>query len=218
MHRFLATLGLVLTACGGGTSEPRDPYDEPITDGRGASPTAAAPPSAPAAADPGQQTDAPEISRSRGDDDSVVVLWPRIVVTREMGSPDADTLRLARAVQDRLADVVRRALPNRTVDVRPKPERVCPDEGCVAPSVGALLARAGNGCSVVALVSPPGRSPAKLIPWTGEARTQTSEIPFRKHAENYVEFPDMGSCKTLTGDLAEGEAQVEEAVRGSSSG
>src|SRR5690242_7723512 len=90
--------------------------------------------------------DAPEISRSTGTAGGVVVLWPRIV--GDKGGPlEGDTRQIAARIQRRLQSIVGRALPGRSVDVRPEPERVCPRAGCQAIAVGAVLSRSGGGCA-----------------------------------------------------------------------
>jgi hypothetical protein len=121
-------------------------------------------------------------------------------------------MRIAAAVQARAASVARRVF--KEVDVRPEPERVCPKTGCQGVSVGLLLARAGGGCSVVAMVSPPGPSPAHLVPWSpGVVKLKAPTVRFREHAENVVGVKDYGRCEKLPADLAGKDADVEAALR-----
>ena len=158
--------------------------------------------------------DAPEISRSPGVPSGVVVLWPRIVLTRQgAGKPDDATRELARSLQARVADLVRSASPGKNVDVRPEPERVCPRSGCTAASVGILFAKAGEGCAAVALVSAPGTSPAKLVPWLGAARLTSDTVPFRAQAEEAVRITDFSKCTGLAGEKGH-DADVQTAVKG----
>jgi hypothetical protein len=159
--------------------------------------------------------DAPEISRSAGEPGGVVVLWPRIVLPRGQGAPDAETRALAGKVQARLAELARRTAPGKTVDVRPEPERVCPRQGCAAASLGILLARAGGGCSLFALVSRPGVSPARIVPWSpGRTTVSADTVPFREAPEKKVKVDDYAPCGKLPGDLASKDADVETAIRG----
>lgn len=142
--------------------------------------------------------DAPEISRSSGVAGGVVVLWPRIVLTRQGASkPDDATRELAKSLQSRLADLVKSAVPGKNVDVRPEPERVCPRAGCNAATVGVLFAKAGEGCAAVALVSAPGKSPARLVPWLGAAKLSKDNVPFREQAEEAVRVTDFSRCTAL---------------------
>lgn len=145
--------------------------------------------------------DAPEISRSVGVAGGVVILWPRIVLTRQGPSkPDDATRELAKSLQARVADLVKSAVPGRSVDVRPEPERVCPRSGCTAATVGVLFAKAGDGCAAVALVSSPGKSPARLVPWLGAATLTRDSVPFREQAEEAVRVKDFSRCSELSGE------------------
>ena len=180
-----------------------------------APPAPVAPPPPAATGDPAAETsgDAPEISRSVGEAGGVVVLWPRIVLARGSAGPDAETRALAGRVQQRLAEVARRAAPGKPVDVRPEPERVCPRSGCKAASVGALLTRAGSGCAVLALVSAPGQSPQRIVPWFADVTLDADSVGFREHAEKVVRVRDQGACAALPDALSAGEAAIESAVK-----
>jgi len=161
--------------------------------------------------------DAPEISRSVGVPSGIVVLWPRIVLTRQgTGKPDDPTRELARSLQTRVADLVKSAVPGKNVDVRPEPERVCPRSGCTAASIGVLFAKAGDGCAAVAMVSAPGTSPAKLVPWLGAARLTSDTVPFRAQAEEAVRVTDFSKCTSLSGEKdhdADLQAAIKNAVK-----
>ena len=168
----------------------------------------------PATAAPVDTRDAPEISRSAGTPGGVVVLWPRIVLPRSAAGPDAETRAIAARVQARLADVAKRVLGGKGVDVRPEPERVCPKQGCAAMSLGILLAQAGGGCSVFALVSSKGTSPARIVPWSpGTVTLSASSVPFREPAEKHVKVQDYAPCSKLPDDLATKDADIEAAIR-----
>ena len=143
--------------------------------------------------------DAPEISRSAGQQGGVVVLWPRIIPR----SSSAVTRNAAWVVQQHLIKLVGEAFPNRPVDVRPEPERVCPQAGCKAMAVGALLVHQNSSCAVVGWASPPGRSSQTLVPWAGLVELKRPTIPFREPVESHVTIRDFQSCDRLAGPLTE---------------
>lgn len=174
---------------------------------------APSPAPATAAASGPSNADAPEISRSRGEVGGVVVLWPRIVMPRGV-EPDAATSSLAKSVQDHFAELARATAAHRPVDVRPAPERVCPREGCQATTVGLLLARAGDGCAVVATVSKPGPSAATLVVASpGHVELAAPSVAFREPPERVVRVKDYAACSTLVADLAAKDADVRAALQ-----
>ena len=215
----LCLLLLALLACNSSTEKPAA-RPTPNVAGTRAKPPAISqrewtPPAgaAPSATDAPNTGDAPEISRSPGSEGGAVVLWPRIVLPRGAGQPDAETLALAAKVQAHLAEVARHALGARPVETRPEPERVCPKVGCKAVSLGVLLARAGNGCSVIALVSAPGPSAARLVTWSpGTVRLTENSVPFREPPERVVKVDDYASCAKLPGELAAKDGEIEAAI------
>jgi hypothetical protein len=153
--------------------------------------------------------DAPEISRSAGVEGGVVVLWPRIVPKSEKEK----TRKVAAVVQKQLEVLVRKFLPGRPVDVRPEPERTCRKAGCLAVSVGALLARKGKGCAVVALVSRPGKSAARLVSWVGKVKLKTDFAPFREPPESYLSITDFAVCDEVTSQLSRQAEPVTRVLR-----
>lgn len=155
------------------------------------------------------EDDAPEISRSAGAEGGVVVLWPRIIPRRD----DEETIQLARQVQARLAEVAQGAVPEGQVDVRPEPERVCPQGGCAAISVGAVLTRKDDACAVVALVSPPGESQQRLVPYAADVEIKQEYVPFREPAESQLVLKEYVPCKDLVGKLGEREEAVRAAIQ-----
>jgi hypothetical protein len=158
--------------------------------------------------------DAPEISRSVGAEGGVVVLWPRIVRTKGNSGPvDDETRDIAAKLQKRLEEVAAKALPGAPTDVRPEPERVCPRQGCKAISVGVLLTRAQGACAAMALVSAPGASPAKIVPWAGRVNVQQDTVAFRDPPETQVRVEDYVSCAKLIDELGSREAEVAAAIR-----
>jgi hypothetical protein len=138
----------------------------------------------------------------------VIVLWPRIVLPRGSGEPDAATRALAGKVQAHIAELARG-----TAAHRPEPERVCPRDGCKAVAVGALIARAGGGCAVVVTVSTPGKSAAQLVPASpGLIELSAQTVPFRDPPERVVRVKDYAPCDALPGDLKAKSADVQQAL------
>jgi hypothetical protein len=203
-----AIVVLALSGCGGA------PAPEPKTvEAPAPSPAASAAPSAPAPTIAAHTSgDAPEISRSTGSAGGVVVLWPRVIGDKG-GALESETRQIAARIQRRLSAMVARALPGRPVDVRPEPERVCPRSGCAATAVGAVLSRSGGGCAVAALVSEPGTSAARILPWAGKITLRHPTVPFRQPPEQEMSVDDYQNCGALDGDLAAHEAEVEAALK-----
>lgn len=141
--------------------------------------------------------DAPEISRSVGEEGGVIVLWPRVVPK----SDDPAVQELAAAVQARLSSTAKQIADN--VDTRPEPERVCPKgNGCKAVSLGAVVTVKGGGCSVVALVGPPGVSSTRLVPWIGGVELRATTVPFREPPENQITVAEFAPCDKVRQDIA----------------
>jgi hypothetical protein len=214
VHELLFLLAALL-ACQSSGSRPAEepeppPKPAPIVARPQPTPTPVAVPANP---DP-QAGDAPEISRSLGTEGGAVVLWPRVVVPRSAGKPDADAMAIAGKVQTRLASIAERVLGGRLVDVRPDPERVCPKQGCKAASLGVLFTKAGGGCAVVALVSPPGASAARLVTWSpGEVQLKQATVPFRSPPEAVIAVKDYAACDKLPETLSAHDAEIEAAIR-----
>jgi hypothetical protein len=213
---------LALLACNASSQKPAEDPAPTVTPARpGPSPavtTEYTPPAAtadPAATPSATQTgDAPEISRSAGVEGGAVVLWPRIVLPRDAGKPDPETLQLAARAQSRLAELARKVLGRVTIDMRPEPERVCPKAGCKGISLGILFAKAGAGCSVMALVSAPGTSAQRIVPWSpGVVQLTRDSVGFREPAEAVVKVTDYGACGKLPDELAAKDAAIEAAIR-----
>jgi hypothetical protein len=159
---------------------------------------------------PGQTADDPEVSRSRGTAETVVVLWPRIIPSDQAGV----SRELAGAIQNHLRNLVSQALPGRAIDMRPEPERVCPQAGCLGPSVGILFLRDSNGCAVLGLVSGPGQSSTRMIPWVGLVDARPEDVPFRQPPESYVTVKDFSApCSSVLGLLGDRDAEIIAAIR-----
>lgn len=183
---------LLLAACGGGSPS------TPATTTTTTPPTTVTDPTA-------ISGDAPEISRSVGEDGGIVILWPRV--------KSKDLSPVAAQIQQRLADIAKRALPGRTVDIRPEPERVCPRAGCKAIAVGAGILMNGEACALIALVSAPGPSDQTIVPWVGDMILKSPVAAFREPPESQVQVKDYARCTTLVDGLAAREKDVEAAIK-----
>lgn len=213
MRSIALSVSLSLLACSSTTTsaspESTSPAASTTTSSGGAAGT---PPSAntPGLLPGASSVDAPEISRSAGVPNGVVVFWPRVSPRSE----DPAMRTIAANVQGRLRTLVERTLPGRAVDVRPEPERVCPRAGCNAMTVGFSLYHSNSGaCSVVALVSGAGASPARLVPWAGRVQLREETVPFREPPEARILVEDAVPCAGLGDALTAGEAAVAEAIR-----
>jgi hypothetical protein len=144
------------------------------------------------------------VSRSRGSEGGVVVLWPRVIEGAEAEAP---------IVQARMQQVAERVVAASLVDLRPEPERVCPQGGCLAASIGAVIRRNEDGCAVIASVSGPGTTPARLVPWAGTIELRNTNVPFREAPEQHIRIREFVPCAELVDALAGGEAEVEAAIR-----
>jgi hypothetical protein len=215
LHELLLLLAALLACQSSGSrpAEEPEPPPKPAPIVAQPQPTATAPVAPIRETDP-QAGDAPEISRSLGTEGGAVILWPRVVMPRGAGKPDAEALAIAGKVQTRLASIAERVLGGRLVDVRPEPERVCPKQGCKAASLGVLFTKAGGGCAVVALVSAPGTSPQKLIQWSpGEVTLRQASVPFRSPPEAVIGVKDYAACDKLPDALSAHDAEIEAAIR-----
>lgn len=135
----------------------------------------------------------PEVSRSRGRTDGVVVLWPRLVPETE----DATMVALAERLQTRVQQVAVTAAPPTRVDVRPAPERVCPMAGCRATSAALMVAHQDGGCAVLAVVGSPGRSPLRLVPLAGRFDLDAPTLEFREPPEGKVVVKEFVPCAAV---------------------
>lgn len=150
------------------------------------------------------EDDDPRVSRSAGEEGGVVVLFPRV-----MGLPDDEAARL----QAHMVEVARRVFPNRPMDVRPDPERVCPRTGCQGISLGALLVVQDGACATVGIIGAPGTTDLTLTRWSGQLTVRDQAIPFREPPESHVTLHDRVPCSELEANLAQEDNAVEEAMR-----
>ena len=172
--------------------------------------TAAAPPPRAAPQAPVAETlEERHVSKSPGVAGGVTILWPRII-PRDIVDENRD---LAAALQQQMRLMVEKHLPGRPVDFRPEPERVCPKSGCTGVSVGLLLSRQGQGCLVLALVSRPGVSPTRIVPWVGKVQLRADTVGFREWPESQITVADYIPCNSLLTTMDAQEAAVGEALK-----
>lgn len=156
----------------------------------------------------------PEISHSKGVAGGVVVLWPRIIPA----AIAEENSQIAAQLQAKMKSVVERALPGRAIDMRPKPERVCPKAGCDAMSINVLFTRNSTACVAVAVINAPGTSSTKLMPWGGTVELKSDTIQFRDMPENFVKIKDYVPCDQLVTSMAEADQFIEAAIRAAAGG
>jgi len=214
----LAALALVhcapTTAGQPGSGAPGGP-GAPAGPSGGSSPSlaaTAAPAPAPTPAPPAPTAGTLEerhVSRSPGVAGGVTILWPRII-PRDIVDENRD---LAAALQQQMKILVEKHLPGKAIDFRPEPERVCPKTGCTGVSVGLLLSRQGQGCLVLALVSRPGVSPTRIVPWVGKVQLRSDTVGFREWPESQITVADYVPCNSLLTTMDAQEAAVGEALK-----
>lgn len=148
--------------------------------------------------------DSPQISTSVGPKEGVIVLWPRVIPATD----DPGVLALAEKVQQRASELAARTFSGVERDVRPRPERVCPQAGCKATSFGSVLMHHGDGCAVAAWVAAPGRSPARPVPWSPGVVAKVATVKFREPVEGALTITDFQRCEDVLDSLKGGDAQV----------
>lgn len=166
---------------------------------------AKAPPPAPVA----ESLEERHVSKSPGVAGGVTILWPRII-PRDIVDENRD---LGAALQQQMRVMVEKHLPGRPIDFRPEPERVCPKTGCTGVSVGLLLSRQGQGCLVLALVSRPGVSPTRLVPWVGKVQLRADTVGFREWPESQITVADYIPCNSLLTTMDAQEAAIADALK-----
>lgn len=203
-------LALFAVACGGAEERPlpgRPAPVEPFDDDHSGVSQPAGKPAGDAPAPVTKNADGPHISRSAGDQGGLVVFWPRVIPKAD----DAKTRALAKKLQERLVALGEKKFGGK-VDVRPEPERVCPKSGCEAATLGVLFVHGDGGCTAVALVSKPGKSPARLVPWAGVVTLKADEVPFREYPENQVSIRDAVPCDDFLDALGKRDMDIEAAL------
>ena len=141
--------------------------------------------------------DSPEISTHRGKRDGLIVLWPRVVP--EESSPEVEAL--AEQIHQRLGQIALRHVDDSKLVVRPRPERVCPQKGCRAVSLGAVVGHHEGGCFAVGLVGLPDRGEVELVPWAGKVLASGRRLPFRDAPENKLVVKEFVPCERLVAEL-----------------
>ena len=149
------------------------------------------------------------VSKSAGAVGSVTILWPRII-PRDIVDENRG---LGAALQQQMRVLVEKHLPGRAIDFRPEPERVCPKTGCAGVSVGLLLSRQGQGCLVLALVSRPGVSPTRIVPWVGKVQLRADNVGFREWPESQITVADYIPCTSLLTTMDAQEAAIADALK-----
>ena len=137
-----------------------------------------------------------------------MVLWPRVIPRSNSKTAQA----AAWVVQQDMKRIASEVLPGRPIDVRPEPERVCPQAGCKGVVLGAVVVHNGDACIAVATISGPGRSAQTLVPWAGQVDLKQLTVPFREPPESFLTIRDFAKCSMLTNPLAEGEQPVRSAL------
>ena len=97
--------------------------------------------------------------------------------------------------------------------MRPEPERVCGQGGCRSLTIGAVILRDQGGVAVLGLVIEPGRSPTRVVEWTGIVTVRSSLVPFREPPENHVLVRDFGLARNLGTDLGNNDTKILQAIR-----
>ena len=153
------------------------------------------------------------VSRSRGRPGGAVILWPRIVPDTN----DPALIDLAVSLQNRLAAMATRNISDRRLTVRPRPERVCPTNGCRGVSVGVMLGHQEGGCGAIAMVAEPDiEVGTQLVPWAGDVDLRSRSIPFRQPPENRLSVREFVPCNELLNYLD--DAAVESTIAAFSDG
>ena len=148
------------------------------------------------------------VSRSRGTAGGVVLLWPRIVPSARSG----ELANVAQSLQSALHELIRGVHPGRAIDTRPAPQRVCPQAGCVAASVGVLVITSRGGCAAVVQTARPGRGSVTQTPWAGRVELRVPTVPFRSPPESFVRVHDFVPCDRLMASLSQRRGQVARAI------
>lgn len=208
---LVAALAISSLSCGGADERPvpgRPAPVEPFDDDRSGVSQAAGKPADPApVVSTSVNQDGPHISRSVGEEGGLIVFWPRII-------PQTDDPKIhgyAKQLQQRLVAIGSKKYEGK-LDMRPEPERVCPQAGCRAATLGVLLTHRDGGCTATALIAKPGKSPTRLIPWAGVLQLKSEQVPFREYPETQLTIRDAVPCKDLLDALGEKEPEIAAAL------
>lgn len=160
---------------------------------------------------PAQAGDAPTISAKKGKKGGVVVLWPRVVP--EEAPPEVH--ELAAGLQAELERLAQGAVDPGLVTLRPEPERVCPQDGCRAVSLGAVLGHHEGGCFAVGLVGLPDAGHIRMVPWAGEVLATRRHVAHREPPESELVVTEFVPCDDLIPALD--SSRIERALQKASS-
>jgi hypothetical protein len=153
------------------------------------------------------------ISTSGGEPGGLVVFWPRVIPR----SDDPELSALAGEVQAKLVELARATYPDRPIDVRPEPERVCPREGCPAATFGIVILHDNEShCAAVALTSAGETSTNALAVWAGDLVLKEERVEFREYPESYVGIRDYVPCAELLEAMAGSDEDIVAALRAAS--
>jgi hypothetical protein len=149
------------------------------------------------------------VSRSGGEPGGLVIFWPRVIPR----SDDPEVSALAGQVQNKLVELAREAFPERSIDVRPEPERVCPRGGCPAATFGVLLVHKDTKCAAVALMSAGETATNDLAVWAGDVRLKLERVAFREYPEDHVGISGYVPCDELVESMTAKDEDIVGALR-----
>ena len=144
------------------------------------------------------------VSSSGGEQGGLVVFWPRVIPR----SDDPEVRALAQDVQNELVELAKATFPDRAIDVRPEPERVCPRGGCDAATFGVLLVHKGSKCAAVALMSAGQTATNDLAVWAGEVTLKLDRVAFREYPENHVGISEYVPCDQLVTAMSDKREEI----------
>lgn len=148
------------------------------------------------------------VSTSGGSEGGLIVLWPRVYPAARTSAYKP----LANDLQQRMVAMARKAHPGVAIDVRPQPQRVCPDRGCEAAVFGMTLMTMGEACVAVATLARPGKSPWMLARWSSGVKLKAGSTGFREPPESQFTVVEWVRCKDLLKHL-DHQDSVERALK-----
>ena len=154
--------------------------------------------------------DGPEISKHRGKKDGLIVLWPRVVPGEPETEVPPEVHDVAVQVHQRLGQIAARAGDEGKLVIRPEPERTCPQKGCRAVSLGAVLGFYEGGCFAVGLIGHPEGGHVRMVPWGGEVLASSRHVAHREPPESALMVEEFVPCGQLVASLD--DAKVERAL------
>lgn len=155
--------------------------------------------------------DGPEISKHRGKKDGVIVLWPRVVPGDPQAEVPPEIPGIAAQVHQKLGQLAARVSDENRLVIRPEPERVCPQRGCRAVSLGAVLGFHEGGCFAVGLVGLPDGGQVRMVPWAGDVLASQRHVAHREAPESRLMVQEFVPCERLVASLE--DAALERALQ-----